>query len=364
MADQKSTRTPQRHRPAAGSDRAGAARPAPTPPMRCCSKASRCRMPAASARPRSSNARKARISGCGCFIGRQQAIVSSSDRSPKTLAELVERAVAMARTVPEDPYLRHRRPCRDRPRLAEPRHARPRGAERRDPDRAGARRRGGGARGRGRHQFRRRRGRLGPLAASRSPPRTALPAAIAGSSHGVSAQRDRRRRAPAWSATTISRARSTPPICATRPRSARAPASARSSGSAPRKMPTCRCPVVFDPRVARSFISHLLGAISGPSIARGTSFLKDRLGAADLSRGDHDHRRPAPPARPALEAVRRRGHRQPPPRDHRQGRADDLAPRSALGAPARPEDDRPRRARHRLAALAGRDQCVDRARGR
>ncbi|MBV9558513.1 MAG: TldD/PmbA family protein, partial [Pseudolabrys sp.] len=37
-------------------------------------------------------------------------------------------------------------------------------------------------------------------------------------------------------------------------------------------------PVVFDPRVARSFISHLLGAISGSSIARGTSFLKDQLG--------------------------------------------------------------------------------------
>ena len=35
---------------------------------------------------------------------------------------------------------------------------------------------------------------------------------------------------------------------------------------------------MFDPRVARSLISHLLGAISGPSIARGTSFLKDRLG--------------------------------------------------------------------------------------
>jgi PmbA protein len=45
-----------------------------------------------------------------------------------------------------------------------------------------------------------------------------------------------------------------------------------------KKMPTGCCPVVFDPRVARSFISHLLGAISGPSIARGTSFLKDRLG--------------------------------------------------------------------------------------
>src|SRR5438270_168319 len=44
-----------------------------------------------------------------------------------------------------------------------------------------------------------------------------------------------------------------------------------------RKMPTCRCPVVFDPRVARSFISHFLGSISGPSIARGTSFLRDKL---------------------------------------------------------------------------------------
>jgi len=43
-------------------------------------------------------------------------------------------------------------------------------------------------------------------------------------------------------------------------------------------MPTGKFPVVFDPRVSRSFLSHLLGAISGPSIARGTSFLKDKLG--------------------------------------------------------------------------------------
>jgi PmbA protein len=45
-----------------------------------------------------------------------------------------------------------------------------------------------------------------------------------------------------------------------------------------RKMPTGKFPVVFDPRVSRSFLSHLLGAVSGPSIARGTSFLKDKLG--------------------------------------------------------------------------------------
>src|SRR6266481_8425283 len=42
--------------------------------------------------------------GLRVFIGRQQAVVSSTDRSPKALAELVERAVAMARTVPEDPF--------------------------------------------------------------------------------------------------------------------------------------------------------------------------------------------------------------------------------------------------------------------
>src|SRR5438309_9344180 len=42
--------------------------------------------------------------GLRVFIGRQQAIVSSTDRSPDALTELVERAVAMARTVPEDPH--------------------------------------------------------------------------------------------------------------------------------------------------------------------------------------------------------------------------------------------------------------------
>ncbi|MBV8777143.1 MAG: TldD/PmbA family protein, partial [Alphaproteobacteria bacterium] len=52
-----------------------------------------------------------------------------------------------------------------------------------------------------------------------------------------------------------------------------------------RKMPTGKVPVVFDPRVARSFISHLLGSISGPSIARGTSFLKDKLGEHIFPKG-------------------------------------------------------------------------------
>ncbi|PAY07019.1 MULTISPECIES: TldD/PmbA family protein [Bradyrhizobium] len=46
----------------------------------------------------------------------------------------------------------------------------------------------------------------------------------------------------------------------------------------PRKVETCKVPVVFDPRVAGSIIGHLVGAINGASIARKTSFLKDKLG--------------------------------------------------------------------------------------
>src|SRR5256884_1687738 len=42
--------------------------------------------------------------GLRVFIGRQQAIVSSTDRSAEALSELVGRAIVMARTVPEDPY--------------------------------------------------------------------------------------------------------------------------------------------------------------------------------------------------------------------------------------------------------------------
>src|SRR5438067_6186904 len=42
--------------------------------------------------------------GLRVFVGRQQAIVSSSDRSPKMLTELVERTLAMAKAVPEDPF--------------------------------------------------------------------------------------------------------------------------------------------------------------------------------------------------------------------------------------------------------------------
>ena len=44
-----------------------------------------------------------------------------------------------------------------------------------------------------------------------------------------------------------------------------------------RKMGSNKVPVVFDPRVANSLLGHFAGAINGAAIARGTSFLKDRM---------------------------------------------------------------------------------------
>src|SRR3569833_3942248 len=47
----------------------------------------------------------------------------------------------------------------------------------------------------------------------------------------------------------------------------------------PRKVTTRKVPVVFDPRISSSLVSHLAGAINGASIARKTSFLRDKMGA-------------------------------------------------------------------------------------
>jgi PmbA protein len=48
---------------------------------------------------------------------------------------------------------------------------------------------------------------------------------------------------------------------------------------------TAKLPVVFDPRVSGGLIGHLSSAISGATIARGTSFLREKLGARIFSAG-------------------------------------------------------------------------------
>lgn len=52
-----------------------------------------------------------------------------------------------------------------------------------------------------------------------------------------------------------------------------------------RKVATQKAAVIFDRRVSDSLISAFLGAISGPSIARGVSFLKDRMGEQVFAKG-------------------------------------------------------------------------------
>jgi PmbA protein len=214
--------------------------------------------------------------GLRVFIGRRQAVVSSTDRSPPALAELVERAVAMAKTVPEDPFCGIAEPgeiAREWPALdmldpvepgTEALIEQARAAEEAALAVPGVTNSEGAEAGWGRSRV--------ALAASNG-----FAGAYAGSSHGVSAS------VIAGSGTQMERDYDF--SSAIHAADLRDPAEiGRSAGEravkrlGAKKMPTCRCPVVFDPRVARGFISHLLGAISGPSIARGTSFLKDRLG--------------------------------------------------------------------------------------
>ena len=59
-------------------------------------------------------------------------------------------------------------------------------------------------------------------------------------------------------------------------------AAARAGASQP---PTGAFPVLFDERVASSLIGHLLMAINGSSIVRGSSFLRDKLGEPVLPDG-------------------------------------------------------------------------------
>jgi PmbA protein len=61
-----------------------------------------------------------------------------------------------------------------------------------------------------------------------------------------------------------------------------------------RKIASTTAAVIFENRIASSLLSALVGAVSGPAIARGTSFLKDKLGQPLFAKGitvtDDPHR--------------------------------------------------------------------------
>jgi PmbA protein len=238
--------------------------------------------------------------GLRVLIGRQQAMASSSDRSAKALGELVERTVAMARAVPEDPYCGLAEPgviAHDWPALdmldpvepsAEDLIERARAAEEAAMAVQGVTNSEGAEAGWGRSRI--------ALVASNG-----FAGGYAGSHHGVSVsviggsgqqmERDYDFASAVYAADL------------------RDPAAiGKSAGErtvkrlGAKKMPTGRYPVVLDPRVSRGFISHLLGAISGPSIARGTSFLKDKLGQRIFSEAititEDPHRQRGPRSKP------------------------------------------------------------------
>src|SRR3954462_15407150 len=52
-----------------------------------------------------------------------------------------------------------------------------------------------------------------------------------------------------------------------------------------RKIASTTAPVVFENRLAASLLSPLIGAVSGPSIARGTSWQKDRRAQPVFAKG-------------------------------------------------------------------------------
>jgi PmbA protein len=70
----------------------------------------------------------------------------------------------------------------------------------------------------------------------------------------------------------------------------------------PAKLASGPMTVVFDPRVGTSLVGHLIGSITGSAIARRTSFLLDRLGEAVFAEGvvirDDPHRRRGLRSRP------------------------------------------------------------------
>ena len=209
------------------------------------------------------------------FVGKRSATVSTTELASSGFAALAERAVAMAKVVPEDPYggLAEEAQVVDAAPLELADTAEPsvaaltvRAAAAEDAAMAvpGITNSEGGEAGYGRSEF--------LLATS-----AGFAGGYARTSHSVSAtalagegtgmQRDY----DYHSATFLADLDDPAAIG----RSAAERAVARLN---PTRPATAKLPVLFDPRVAGGLIGHFAGAISGAGIARGTSFLKDHLG--------------------------------------------------------------------------------------
>lgn len=221
--------------------------------------------------------------GLRVFVGKRQATVSSTDLAPKALATLAERALAMARAVPEDAYcglaepgeIARRAPALDLHDAAEPSAdtliARARAAEEAARAVPGVTNSEGAEASWGASRV--------WLAASngfsghyKRSSHTVVVSVIAG--EGTAMEREYE-----WS-TASHAADLEPPEKLGRSAGERAVKRLN-----PRKIAGGRLPVIYDWRVSSSLLGHFLTAINGGAIARGTSFLKDRLGQAVFAPG-------------------------------------------------------------------------------
>lgn len=214
--------------------------------------------------------------GLRVFVGRRSASIGSSDLSDDALAELAARALAMAQGAPEDPYaglapeeLLFKGPFPDLDLVdsgePSPQELRSLAEEAEDAARAIAgvtNSEGAGASSGGAvmalatsHGF------AGAYAATS---RSISASVVAG--EGGSMQRDYAHRMARHREDLI------PPAEIGRQAGERAVARLN-----PGRMKSGPAPVVLDPRVGGSLIGHLLGAMSGASIARRSSFLIGRL---------------------------------------------------------------------------------------
>lgn len=216
--------------------------------------------------------------GLRVFVGRRQATVAASDLSPRTRARLVERAVAMAKLAPEDPYAGFapeealaRGPHPDL-QLFDPTALTAEALERRcleaeealravpgvtNSEGASASWSDGTWRILTSHGFE---------GAHRGSGFSISASGIAEGPDGAM-ERDAEGRSTRWLEDL--------PAPADIGRVAGERATARVGA---RKIDSTTAPVIFDRRVSSGLFNAMLGAISGPSIARGTSFLKDKLG--------------------------------------------------------------------------------------
>ncbi|QUD87200.1 TldD/PmbA family protein [Phenylobacterium montanum] len=220
---------------------------------------------------------EARDLGLRVFIGKRQASVSGSDLSAAARARLVERAVAMARLAPEEPYaglapseILSRGPWPELD-LFDP--TEPTAAELEDQALAaestalatpGVTNSEGGSAGWSSSAWRlvTSNGFSGPHAASGF---SISASVVAGDENGM--ERGGEGRSQRWQADLPT------------PEAIGAEAGKRAvSRLGARKIASTTAPVIFENRLAMSLIGPMLGAIAGPAIARGASFLKDRLG--------------------------------------------------------------------------------------